>query len=276
MAELYIRDTLIPRESNGMGQRRTSTQINEILTGIIPRAPKSLKQVRLGFTAEYPKDEDANLFFNLEKINKLYDQNLATRLSYNTQLQREIFIPNVPQAYFDKLDGHLASELEQRNQISLLALNKFKSNKSGKRYIKIVMESKAAKDQLTSKGTVHLYQHELAALAKLSNDTHTSSTNNRGHTYPNSLGQHSTASNNGFNYIPSAQHQGRALSQSSDWAKRPNINSGPTPNNNSPRPGLLATPPGLSAWQNQNSEREIKIFLQATGQGYYARGSQLV
>ena len=188
MAELYIRDTLIPRETDGTGQRRTTTQINEILTGIIPRPPKSLKQVCLGFTAEYPNDEDANLFFKLEKINKLHDQNLTTQLSYNTQLQREIYIPNVPQASFDKIDGHIAIELEQRNHISFLALEKFKSNRTGKRYIKIVMESKAAKDQLTTKGSVHLYQHELSALAKLSNDTHTGSTNNRRHTIPNSNG----------------------------------------------------------------------------------------
>ena len=96
MAEIYIRDTLIPRETDGTGQRRTTTQINEILTGIIPRPPKSLKQVRLGFTAEYPNDEDANIFFKLDIINKLHDQNLTTRLSYNTQLQKEIYIPHVP------------------------------------------------------------------------------------------------------------------------------------------------------------------------------------
>ena len=79
-----------------------------------------MRQVSLGFTIEHPNDDDANYFFKVEIINKLRDHKLIARLSYNTQLQREIYIINVPQESFDKIDGHINVELEARNQISLL------------------------------------------------------------------------------------------------------------------------------------------------------------
>ena len=92
MAEIYIRDDLIPRQSYGDVARRSQDDINNILTSIIPRPTTSMCQVRLGYTAPYSNDSDANFFFRPEILTKLKDQNLTACLSHNTQDQREIYI----------------------------------------------------------------------------------------------------------------------------------------------------------------------------------------
>ena len=93
MSEVYIRDVLIPNHSlDDDLNRRTKDEINNILTSIIPRPTKSMRQVRLGYTASYPNDKDANFFFKPEIITKLKDQKLTVCLSHNTKEQREIYI----------------------------------------------------------------------------------------------------------------------------------------------------------------------------------------
>ena len=118
------------------------------------------------------------------------------------------------------------------------------------------MESKTEKDKLAEKGSVHLYQHQLPATSKVSNTSRAGNTNYRGH--PSTQAQHNAGTRHNFQYIPSAQHEGHALSRTSSWANtRSNANN---------RPPLLSTPPGLAACQNQINDRDIKVFVQATGE----------
>ena len=122
MSEVYIRDDLIPETHLGDNDlnRRSKDEINNILTGVVPRPTKSMRQVRLGYIASYLNDKDANYFFKPEIITKLKEQNLTTCLSHNTKEQREIYILNPPQSTYDKRDEHICTELEQRNKISIL------------------------------------------------------------------------------------------------------------------------------------------------------------
>ena len=78
-------------------------------------------------------------------------------MSHNTKEQRKNYILNPPQPTYDKRDEHLCTELEQRNKISILFLEKFISLRTNKRYIKIILESKEAKDSLAAKRTVSIY-----------------------------------------------------------------------------------------------------------------------
>ena len=265
MCEIYIRDTLIPKESDGKGVRRSLEEINEILTNIIPKPTSSMRMVRLGFTIAYQYDEDANHFLKENVITKLQEKHLLARFSYNTQEQREIYIPNVPQSTFNKIEPHLLVELEAKNSISILKLVKFHSYATSKNYIKIIMENKQAKDQLANKGKVYLYQLELSALAKLHNNARN---NTRVRRHPNGPGHVPVAGNNGTYITPSAQHMGMALPNSSYWAgDRSNTNQSPPQNYTSGQnnPGLLPQPPGSVAWQNQLYISNINFFLQATG-----------
>ena len=164
MAVVYIRDDLIPRQSYGDDvDRRSRDDINSTLTSIIPRPTTSMRQVRLGYTASYPSDKDANYFFKPEIITKLKDQNLTACLSHKTQEQREIYILNPPLPIHEKLDEHIIIELEHRNKINILYLEKFTSFRTNKRYIKIILDSKEAKDSVAANGTVLIYQTELPA-----------------------------------------------------------------------------------------------------------------
>ena len=98
MAEVYIRDELLPKENLSDDiERRTKDEINSILASLIPRPTTSLRQVRLGYTASYPNDKDVNFFFKPEIITKLKYQNLSACLSHNTQGLREVYILNPPQ-----------------------------------------------------------------------------------------------------------------------------------------------------------------------------------
>ena len=92
MSELYIRDNLLPKDSDGKGARRTSDDLSSILTEIFPRAPKSIVPKRLGFSVFYDNDYDVNPYFKPETKNKLQKHHLLARLSYATQAQREIYI----------------------------------------------------------------------------------------------------------------------------------------------------------------------------------------
>ena len=116
-----------------------------------------MQQVRLGYTASYPNDKDANFFFKPEIITKLKDKNLSARLSHNTQGLREVYIINPPQSTHEKLDEQICIEIEQRNKLNILYLEKFTSLITNKRYIKIILNSKEAKDSLAAKGTVYIY-----------------------------------------------------------------------------------------------------------------------
>ena len=225
MCEIYIRDILIDKESDGKGARRSLEEINEILTNIIPRPTSSMRKVRLGFTIAYQNDEDANYFLKDNVITKLQEKNLLARFSFNTQEQREIYIPNVPQSTFNKIESHLLVELEAKNSISILKLDKFHSFATSKNYIKIIMENKQAKDQLVNKGKVYLYQLELSALAKLHNNARS---NTRVRRYPIGPGHAPGAGNNGSYITPSAQRHGIALPNSSYWGgNRSNTNQRP-------------------------------------------------
>ena len=134
MSEVYIRDVLITETPPGDDDlnRRSQDEIDNILTGLVPRPTKSMRQVRLGFTASYPNDKDANYIFKPEIITKLKDQNLTACLSHNTKEQREIYILNPPQSTYYKRDEHICTELELRNNISILFLEKFISSRSNK------------------------------------------------------------------------------------------------------------------------------------------------
>ena len=257
MSEVYIRDELIPKENHSDDiERRTKDEINSILASLIPRPTTSLRQVRLGYTASYPNDKDVNFFFKPEIITKLKDQNLSARLSHNTQSLREVYILNPPQSTHEKLDEHICVELEQRNKLNILYLEKFISLKTNKRYIKVILDSKDAKESLTAKGTVYIYQSKLPARAKIANQirqgrqTATITTNNQENFHLSQFSSNATT-------IPTT----------ATWAGIRNTMSHPPPppQTHSNGPGLLQSPPGLAALQDQSAATNINFYLCVIG-----------
>ena len=217
-----------------------------------------MKQFRLGITVDYPNESTVNKFLDADIINRLKDHMLTPSLSYDTQLKREIYITNVPTDIFNKADASITLDIETENQITLTKMQKFDPETTKKNTIKLIMNSESSKNKVATKGSIKLFNRQLPAYAKVPKRTQTTSSNSTFRGQPNLQAHHNTGMGNRHHRTPpNAQQQWPDLPHSSYWAgNRYNASS---------RPPLLATPPGLAAWQNQFYDTEITIFLQATG-----------
>ena len=175
---VYLRDDLLTNDYNGRGARRSTDDISSIITSIIPRAHKSLKEHRLGVSVCYDDDRDLNKFFVTNIKNKLQEQHLLPRLSYETESRRDIYILNPTYAIYNREVNTLIAELEYRNDIDIMKLDKFESNVTRKKYIKITLDSIKARDDLNSLGKVIMFQREFPAKAKIGSPTQTTSPTN--------------------------------------------------------------------------------------------------
>ena len=136
MSELYIRDNLLPKDFDGKGARRTRDDLLSILSEIISQPPGYIVERRLGFLVFYNEDRDVNSYFKPEIKNKLQQHHLLARLSYATQAKREIYILKTPDSIYNKADDLLTAEIEHKNNITVLKLDKFCSNKLQNIYLK--------------------------------------------------------------------------------------------------------------------------------------------
>ena len=128
-----------------------------ILTDIIPLPPYSMTQQHLGFLVYYQHDIDVNFIYKPENQAKLQQNQLTARLSYDTENNRDIYILKTPGEIYNKYEANLTIELEERNAIQILKLEKFISEKSLKKYIKITLESKESCDEVVDKRFINLF-----------------------------------------------------------------------------------------------------------------------
>ena len=138
---IYLKDDSLPDDYNGQGPRRSKDDICTILTDIIPRAPTSIVQQRLGYSIHYENDLDLNHFFKSNVIDRLKQQQLLPRLSYETEAKRAIYILNPPTYIYNMTEQQLLPEIEYRNGgIDITRLEKFESARPPyKKYIKITL-----------------------------------------------------------------------------------------------------------------------------------------
>ena len=254
MAEIYMRDNLLPKDYDGKSKRRTSEEIQGILAEVIPRAPKSVKQTKLGYRIFYDDDADINFFFKIDKVEHLKTKLLTPQLSYNSQEQRELYIIDISEEIYKKTDSIILLELEQENSLTILILEKFTSHKTNKRYLKLTLDSKNARDNMINKGLIKAFNENLTVLPKKSSKvTMASGTDPQQPQY-------------GWQQKSSAQHQGLALSSDSNWAgNRSKPYNSTQGNRNQPKPGLLPTPLGLQVTQNNQCNTTIKLYMEAFG-----------
>ena len=226
-----MRDNLLPKDYDGKSKRRTSEEIQGILAEVIPRAPKSVKQTKLGYRIFYDDDADINFFFKIDKVEYLKTKLLTPQLSYNSQEQRELYIIDISEEIYKKTDSTILLELEQENSLTILILEKFTSHKTNKRYLKLTLDSKNARDNIINKGLIKAFNENLTVLPKKSSKvTMASGTDPQQPQY-------------GWQQKSSAQHQGLALSSDSNWAGNRSKPYNTTQRNSSQlKPGLLPTP----------------------------------
>ncbi|CAL4160951.1 unnamed protein product [Meganyctiphanes norvegica] len=131
MSQIYLRDLTVPNDYDRQTTKRTIEDLRTILTEILPTiSPINIDEKRLGFLLTYITDTDINHFFKPATISKLREKQMATRLSYASQLDREILILKTPNILYIKPNHQLTAEIQQRNNVSILHLEKFCSEKS--------------------------------------------------------------------------------------------------------------------------------------------------
>ena len=115
-SHIYVRDDQLYYKYDGKGPRRSTDDIIDIITGINPVPPTSVKQHRLGFLIYYQNDRDVNFIYNPDIQTKLEQANLTARLSYETENYRDIFILQTTATIYDEPDHKTTLSLEQQNQ----------------------------------------------------------------------------------------------------------------------------------------------------------------
>ena len=276
MGEIYLRDDLLPSDYDGKTPaRRSIDDIYIALTEIVPIAPKSIQEQKLGFTVQYEHDSDINFIFDPGQQQKLHDKHLSARLSDTTACNRNVYILKAPLTIYKKLESHLIAEIEERNNITVKQIERFEGKDKIKRYIKITLDSCEARNDLTAKGTVNVFHATLPAKKQFPRTTQSATQGGHGG------GAAAAAAPGSGNYppitttstyrTPSAMHQGRALPSSSSWAGpriQSSIQGQPSSSSNHSNahsaPGLLPTPTGLMTLQQNHSESLIKSFMIAS------------
>ncbi|CAL4114050.1 unnamed protein product [Meganyctiphanes norvegica] len=167
MSQVYVRDLTVPNDHNGQIGKRTIDDLHTILTEILLTiSPISIDEKRLGFLVNFSADTDINHFFKPATISKLHKKQMTTRLSYASQMDREILILKTPNIIYTLPNLHLTDEIQQRNNVSVLHLEKFCSEKSKKNYIKITLNSKQEKVNVLKNGVLHIFQECLPVCTK--------------------------------------------------------------------------------------------------------------
>ena len=173
MSQIYLRDETLKKDYRGGGNKRTIDVINFIFTKIIPRPLSSIRPTRLGYIAIYPNEEDANYFFRVNIVDKLKAKSLKPRLHYDTQEVREIVVLDIPDDIYDYDDPTIIAELEYRNEFNIIEFEKYLSLKSHRKYIKVALDSKEAREAALNKGKVRMFYAQLDVQKK----NNTSATN---------------------------------------------------------------------------------------------------
>ena len=173
MSQIYLRDTILPKDYKGGGSiiRRTIDEINTTLTDIVPRPLCSINFTKIGYVVDYPNESDANFFFNPKTIEKLEAKKLEARLHHDTQVTRELLILDIPEQIYKKDSTAIIPELEERNRINIIVFEKYKSEKTGRNYIKIALDSKAARDEALSKRKIKMFYANLDVQEKKGKNT---------------------------------------------------------------------------------------------------------
>ena len=112
---------------------------------------------RQGMIFEYPREEDVNIFFQLDILNKLKENGLTPDLSHKTQEDRLIIIPNVPEETYYKDSNTILRHINDINDTNILKVDRFITHNKI-RYLKIFFDSKLAQTNWIEKGKIKVFQ----------------------------------------------------------------------------------------------------------------------
>ena len=129
MADLYISDvtaSLDLIQLDNSTAPRTADDIKTLISHIIQKQPSNCTKVsQKGFIVSFTEDKDINCIFTPENQRLLQAKNLKAELAKKTAISREAFLRNTPSYIYNKTDSQILSEIQTKNHIKILHLNKF-------------------------------------------------------------------------------------------------------------------------------------------------------
>ena len=204
MSEIYLRDDKFARL--GYGPRLTPDDIRYALDNIRSQRPFDIKQVNKGYILKFHNDKDVNYIMCQPTYSKLQQQYLTPDLSKDTRFHREVIALDVPESILELPIQDLQDELQVKNNIHIMKLTKFTSEYSNRHFIKMILDTRASKEQVIRQGIVYLFQARLHV-------------RNTGPPPPDrsSARQPTVGRSSGPN-AATFHHQGPLLSRASNWA----------------------------------------------------------
>ena len=181
MAQIYVKHlTAELIQLNDKTIDDITTHINNITH---KQATNCTKVSQNGFILSYQEDQDINCIFTPRNLSLLYEENLMVQLANSTQQNRDIFLKNIPSYIYTKPDEQIVSEIEEKNNIKLLHLNKFQhvaTNTATISYFVITLDSKHDRDRIVANRTIKLFGTQQEAQPKQRKNSHRPSSQHPG------------------------------------------------------------------------------------------------
>ena len=162
MTEIYLRDD---RYAQGSAPKLSKENIENILREVNSKPPLDIFPVSRGFIVKFESDEDVNYLMDdkiFQKLRHKYD--LSADLSKDTRFYREVLITDVPLTIYEENKWDICDELEYHNNITILYITPFRSHRSGKYFIKIILDTRSSKENIINKGILYLFNARLKAI----------------------------------------------------------------------------------------------------------------
>ena len=215
-----------------------------------------------GLIFQYPREDDVNILFRPDILNKLKENGLTPEFSHKTQEDRLIIIPNVPEEIYYKDNNIILMHINEINNTNVLKVDRY-ITRNNIRYLKIFLDSKQAQINWIEKGKIKVFQILLRAEAAHNktkaanpNKTHYSQINyvtgsRTGQTQRSALPQNCTWGRS--NGLPTVTHdhrnnRPRSHDSHSNWDEaRPNRHNAFTGNS-------------INHSRHYDSDHEMKLF----------------
>ena len=161
MTEIYLRDD---RYAQGSAPKLSKENIENILREVNSKPPLDIFPVSRGFIVKFESDEDVNYLMDDKIFQKLRHKYITADLSKDTRFYREVLITDVPLTIYEENKWDICDELEYHNNITILYITPFRSHRSGKYFIKIILDTRSSKENIINKGILYLFNARLKAI----------------------------------------------------------------------------------------------------------------
>ena len=246
--QIYLHD-----ETSSSNARRSIQVIKEILINTDPSStePQWVKITNKGYIASYANDSNINFIFNRVIIDQLHSNHLKPELTSETQLLRQVLIPEVTPEIYAKPPADIIGEVDRISSVKILKLSTYSSPHNSKKYIFATIDSKDSKEQFVNTGSIELFGNNFTVLPTRSKRRTAASSSN--HPAQNIA-------------TPSVQRSGQGFTPTNNWGVQRQYSYNGTSNINYPPPNWSSprntSPQGPQTnRQNRPNQHHYRSFL---------------